>query len=92
MAAPSRATPAISAAPLIAPAEAPTTRSKQLVSPRRSSAAVIPADTTPAHAPALDHERDAVRVVAAARLAALPGTVAEHLRHRMSRIEHDRAM
>ena len=36
-----------SAAPLIAPADAPTTRSKHGVSSSRSSAAVIPADTTP---------------------------------------------
>ena len=41
------AAPASSAAPLIAPVDAPTTRSKQGVSPSRSSAALIPAETTP---------------------------------------------
>ncbi len=41
------ATPASSAAPLRAPAEVPTTKSKQAVSPSRSIAAAIPAETTP---------------------------------------------
>ena len=47
IAAAGRATPATSAAAFKAPADEPTTRSKQRVSPSRSSAAVMPAETTP---------------------------------------------
>jgi hypothetical protein len=44
---PSCAAPASSAAPLIAPADEPTTRSKHGVSPSRSIVPAIAADTTP---------------------------------------------
>ena len=45
------ATPARSAAPFSAPADVPTTRSKESVSPARSSAAAIAQETMPRIAP-----------------------------------------
>jgi hypothetical protein len=50
------ATPASSPAPFSAPAEVPTTRSKQAVSPSSSIAAVMPAETTPRIPAALDRK------------------------------------
>ena len=71
IAAAGRATPATSAAALSAPADEPKTMSKQRVSPSRSSAAVMPAETTPRMPPPSSTTAIAVGVAARARSRAL---------------------
>ena len=87
-AAPCCAAPARKAAPLIAPAEAPTTTSKHGVSSEPLERRRHPGRHDAAHAAALEHERDPVRVAPRARPRAGQPPLPQHRRDGMRCFRH----
>ena len=72
------ATPESSAAPLIAPADDPTTRSKAAAHPERLERGDHARGDDAAHAATFEHQGDAVRIVARVGNRAGLGALAQH--------------